>query len=136
MFFIFVIIFEPNKMQTSTAPQNDCLNLSFVKDIHAVGNKKWPEVVWKRPFLIRKFWKTPSRYPKMPLTVHTVCSRYISSAADFLAKEGIKFAKISIKSSYFKYSEPMHNGQKLGLFSEQPLWITLAVGTRSFFCKQ
>ena len=45
--------------QLGFRPQNDRLNLSFVKDIHIVG-KKWPEVVLKRPFSIRKFWETPS----------------------------------------------------------------------------
>ena len=35
----WVIIFEPNKIYTYLAPQNDRLNLSFVKDIHTVGDK-------------------------------------------------------------------------------------------------
>ena len=39
MFFIFVITFESNKIQTHLAPQNDHMNLSFVKDIHVVGEK-------------------------------------------------------------------------------------------------
>ena len=34
-----VIIFEPIKFQTCSAPQNDRLNFSFVKDIHVVGKK-------------------------------------------------------------------------------------------------
>ena len=34
-----VITFDPIKIQTHSAPQNDCLNLSFVKDIHVVGKK-------------------------------------------------------------------------------------------------
>ena len=37
-FFISVITFEPIK-QTRSAPQNDSLNFSFVKDIHVVGEK-------------------------------------------------------------------------------------------------
>ena len=36
MFFIFVITFEPNKIQTRLAPRNDRLNFSFLKDIHVV----------------------------------------------------------------------------------------------------
>ena len=32
------------------APQNDHLNLSFVKDDHTNG-KIWPEMVVKRPFM-------------------------------------------------------------------------------------
>ena len=32
-FAFCVITFEPIKVQTCSAPQNDCLNLSFVKDI-------------------------------------------------------------------------------------------------------
>ena len=34
-----LISFEPIKIQTSLSPQNDRLNLSFVKDIHVVGEK-------------------------------------------------------------------------------------------------
>ena len=41
-------------------PQNDCLYLSFWK-IFVLLEKKWPEVVLKRSFIIRKFWKTPSK---------------------------------------------------------------------------
>ena len=37
MFLIFIITFEPNKMWTCSAPQNDRLNLSFVKNEHVVG---------------------------------------------------------------------------------------------------
>ena len=33
----FVTTFEPIKIQTHSAPQNDCLNLSFVKDIYVDG---------------------------------------------------------------------------------------------------
>ena len=33
----FVITFEPIKIQTHSAPQNDRLNLSFVKDIYVDG---------------------------------------------------------------------------------------------------
>ena len=32
-----VITFEPIKIQTHSAPQNDRLNFSFVKDIHVDG---------------------------------------------------------------------------------------------------
>jgi len=39
MFFIFVITFSPNKIQTRSAPQNDRLNLSFLKDIYVVDEK-------------------------------------------------------------------------------------------------
>ena len=34
-----VITFDPIKIQTHLAPQNDRLNLSFVKDIYADGGK-------------------------------------------------------------------------------------------------
>ena len=40
MLFIFVITFESNKIQTRLAPQNNRLNVSFVKDIHLVGEKR------------------------------------------------------------------------------------------------
>ena len=39
-----VIKFVPIKIKTHKAPQNDRLNLSFVKDVHIVGKKngqKW-----------------------------------------------------------------------------------------------
>ena len=39
MFSIFDITFDPNNIYTSLAPQNDCLNLSFVKDTHVVVEK-------------------------------------------------------------------------------------------------
>ena len=42
VFFFFCIsgiTFEPNKIQTCSAPQNESLNLSFVKDINVVSNK-------------------------------------------------------------------------------------------------
>ena len=39
IFAFFVITFEPIKVQMCSAPQNDRLNFSFVKDIHVVGNK-------------------------------------------------------------------------------------------------
>ena len=39
-----VVAFDPNKIYTHWAPQNDCLNLSFVKGTYAIA-KKWPEMV-------------------------------------------------------------------------------------------
>ena len=39
MFLIFVRTFEPNKIQNCLAPQNDRLNLSFVKDNHVIAEK-------------------------------------------------------------------------------------------------
>ena len=36
---VFVITFEPIEVQTCSAPQNDRLNLSFVKDIYVGGEK-------------------------------------------------------------------------------------------------
>ena len=38
-FCISVTTFEPIKIQTGSAPQNDRLNFIFVKDIHVVGKK-------------------------------------------------------------------------------------------------
>ena len=35
---INVIAFDPIEIQTQQAPQNDCRNLSFVKDTNVVGN--------------------------------------------------------------------------------------------------
>ena len=46
----FAATFEPVEVQTCSAPQNDRLNLSFVKDEHTNG-KKWPEMVVTRSFI-------------------------------------------------------------------------------------
>ena len=43
----YAIKFEPIKIQKHSAPQNDCLNLSFVKDVY--GNAK--EMVWPKRVL-------------------------------------------------------------------------------------
>ena len=57
----YVVAFDPNKIYTHWVPQNDRLNLSFVKDVYVVA-KKWPEIVKKCLFLRLKFflqnWKT------------------------------------------------------------------------------
>ena len=38
--FVFCIItFEPIKIKTHSTPQNDRLNLSFLKDVYSVGKK-------------------------------------------------------------------------------------------------
>ena len=39
IFAFIVIAFEPIKIQTCSPPQNNHLNLSFVKDKHTVGKK-------------------------------------------------------------------------------------------------
>jgi hypothetical protein len=39
IFAVWVINFEQNKIYNQSAPQNDCLNLSFEKDIHVVSKK-------------------------------------------------------------------------------------------------
>ena len=49
-----VVTFDSINNFTHQAPQNDRLNLSFVKDIHSVA-KKWPQIVEKWPFLKLKF---------------------------------------------------------------------------------
>ena len=36
---IYVVAFDPIKIQTCLAPQNDCQNLSFVKDDYVVVEK-------------------------------------------------------------------------------------------------
>ena len=51
----FVLTFEPIQYQTCSAPQNDSLKFSFVKDIHEVGEKKTRKGK-KRPFISSKFW--------------------------------------------------------------------------------
>ena len=54
IFVLCVMTFEPIQMiETRPAPQNDCLNFSFVNNNH-VDAKKWPELVLKRPFISRE----------------------------------------------------------------------------------
>ena len=50
----YVVAFDPIKIYTHLAPQNDRLNLSFMKDIYGVA-KKWPEMFKKWPFLKLEF---------------------------------------------------------------------------------
>ena len=45
VFVIHVVAFDPIKIQTSLAPQNDRLNLSFVKDIYVTCEKMTGMVV-------------------------------------------------------------------------------------------
>ena len=56
------IAFEPIKIQTCSAPQNNRLNLSFVKYIKVAG-KKWLEMVIKRTFVSDNNYETPSSTP-------------------------------------------------------------------------
>ena len=48
---IYVVAFDPIKIQTGLLPQNYCQNLSFEKDNYVVG-EKWPEMVVKIPIYI------------------------------------------------------------------------------------
>jgi hypothetical protein len=50
IFAFCVLTFEPIISKTCSAPQNDCHNLSFVKDEHTYG-KKWSEKVVQRSFI-------------------------------------------------------------------------------------
>ena len=45
---IHVVAFDPIKILTCRALQNDCQNLGFVKAINVV-DKKWPELLVKCP---------------------------------------------------------------------------------------
>ena len=49
---IYVVAFDPNKILTCWAHQNDSQNLIFVKAINEAGKKKWPDILVK--------WATPS----------------------------------------------------------------------------
>ena len=60
IFAFCVITFELIEVQTGSAPQNDRLNFSCVKDIKVIGKKIWLEMVVKRTFISCKFWATPS----------------------------------------------------------------------------
>ena len=58
VFFIFVITFEPKKIQTRLAPQNDRLNLSFVKYIHVVGKTITRSGLKTSIFRLQILWNT------------------------------------------------------------------------------
>ena len=60
IFAFCVRTFEPIKVKTCSAPQNDRLNFSFVKDICVVGAEKWLEMAGKQPFISRKFMASGS----------------------------------------------------------------------------
>ena len=65
VFGFCVITFVPIKIQTCPAPQNDRMNLSFVKDNHVVSKKR-PDVVVKWPFIrcyFSKVYRTRMRPP-------------------------------------------------------------------------
>ena len=54
-----VITFGPIKVKTCSAPQNDRLNLSFVKYIHVDG-EIWLEMVVKQLLVSLLTFETPS----------------------------------------------------------------------------
>ena len=56
----YAINFEPFKIRKRSAPQNDHLNLSFVKNTY-LNAKKWLERLVKWWFMSGKFWDSPSR---------------------------------------------------------------------------
>ena len=66
IFVVCVITFWPIKIQTRSSPQNDNLNLSFVKDIKVIGKKptrygqKMDFCQLQRTFMSRKFDAPPS----------------------------------------------------------------------------
>ena len=57
----FDISDKPIKIQTLSTPQNDRLDLLFMKDVY-VGAKKWPEMVLKKSFMSSEFCATVSMY--------------------------------------------------------------------------
>jgi hypothetical protein len=59
MFFIFVITFELSKIYTVLTPQNDRLNLIFVKVTHAVGKKNDQQWFQNEHLALAKFGKHP-----------------------------------------------------------------------------
>ena len=42
-----VITFEPIEVQTPSAPQNDCLNLSFVKNCRKLARNDQKVTIWR-----------------------------------------------------------------------------------------
>ena len=60
IFAFCVITFEPIEVQTRSAPQNDRLNLSFVKDIYVDGRKLARNGRKTAILVCRKFWLSVS----------------------------------------------------------------------------
>ena len=73
----FVVAFDPIKISTHYAPQNDCWNLSFVKDIYVVA-KKMTTNCQKWQFLKLKFSKKFLPKLKNTLVKHffDLCHRF------------------------------------------------------------
>ena len=67
LFAVCVIVHEPIKIQTCSAPQNDRLNFVFLKDMWIA--KKWLQIVVKLHFSCPKFWGPPSKYPPTHLFI-------------------------------------------------------------------
>ena len=68
----FDISDKPIKIQTLSTPQNDRLDLLFMKDVY-VGAKKWPEMVLKKSFMSSEFCATVS----MTVKLNVVTCEYI-----------------------------------------------------------
>ena len=60
IFAFCVVTFEPIKIWTFFAPQNDRLNLSFVKDIYVIG-KRITRSGLKAAIYHLQIWNSPSR---------------------------------------------------------------------------
>ena len=62
IFAFYILTFEPIISKTCSAPQNDCHNLSFVKDEHTYGKKivrkGSTKVIYKGTFISKQslFW--------------------------------------------------------------------------------
>jgi hypothetical protein len=75
IFAVCVITFEPIKIQTCSLPQNDCLNLSFVKDIKVIGKK--PTRYGHKMDFCQLQWSFMSRnFDAPPSNTYTISRHY------------------------------------------------------------
>ena len=76
-FAFYVITFEPIEIQTCSAPQNDRLNFSFVKNKHTVGKK------------MARYGRKMAIYQLLFLRVSQACARP-PSTSEAIMSEPIK----------------------------------------------
>ena len=101
-FAFYVITFEPIEVQTRSAPQNDRLNLSFVKDIYVDGGKlarngrkmtiyiSWVSQVRKNIFAFCVITSEPIEVQHLKMTVWT---SVLSNTWGSSQKNGQKWSK-------------------------------------------
>ena len=140
MFPFCVITYDPIRTQTCSAPQNDRLNLSFVKDIHVVGGK-WPEMVVNRSFVRDIHFKTVFRWnlkkmkilaQLMPTLNLWACERYSISTIPLTAVPKfpiiVRNFKRTFETSLTNRINPPCACSFFGYGTNYPICVSIRVG--------